>query len=191
MNGNDRKLYDMGEFMYLKDILIRDLQQLLYINNELGVKDIIKCYFKYPCYKLIVYLRLTKYLKDKKKLILLFGICRLKYRKLSIKLGIQIPYDTEIGKGFSIHHYSCIVIHGKSKIGENFNIRQGVTIGDVNKRVPVIGNNVYVGAGAKIIGDIVIGNNVIIGANSVVTKNISDNCIVAGIPAKVIRKIEV
>lgn len=175
--------------MTLIDILKSDLKQLLYTSNEINFKNIIKAYFKYPCYKYVVYLRLCNYFKEKKILTLLFIIYRLKYRRLSIKLGIQIPYDTKIGEGLSIHHYSCIVIHGNSVIGKNLNIRQGVTIGDVNSKVPIIGDNVYIGAGAKIIGDVKVGSNVIIGANAVVTRDIPDNTIVGGIPAKIIRKI--
>lgn len=175
--------------MKLKEILIKDLQQLLYTHDNLSFKDIIKAYFKYPCYSYIVNFRLCNYLKEKKLLIIFFIIFRINYRRLSIKLGIQIPYTTKIKEGFSIHHYSCIVIHGKSIIGKNLNIRQGVTIGDVNSKVPIIGDNVYIGAGAKIIGDVKVGSNVIIGANAVVTRDIPDNTIVGGIPAKIIRKI--
>lgn len=75
-------------------------------------------------------------------------------------------------------------------IGENCNIGQGVTIGIAGrgekKGVPQIGNKVYIAPGAKIIGKIIIGNNVMIGANSVVTKDVPDNAVVAGVPAKII-----
>lgn len=84
-----------------------------------------------------------------------------------------------------------IVIHGKSKIGSRVILGQGITIGRQldPSGVPVIGNDVYISAGARILGDIKIGNNVIIGANSVVLKDIPDNSIVAGVPAKLIRTI--
>lgn len=176
--------------MRLKKILIKDLQKLLCTDGELSFKDLIKYYFKYPCYKYVVNFRLCNYLSKKKSLIIFFCLFRLNFRRLSIKLGIQMPYTTKIGEGFSIHHYSCIVIHGDSIIGKNLNIRQGVTIGEVNSKVPIIGNDVYIGAGAKVIGKVVIGNNVIIGANSVVTKDVPDNSVVAGVPAKIIRNIK-
>ena len=75
-------------------------------------------------------------------------------------------------------------------IGDNVNISQGVTIGQTNrgkrKGVPVIGNGVYIGPGAKVIGKVTIGNNVAIGANAVVTEDVPDNACVAGVPAKIV-----
>lgn len=105
--------------------------------------------------------------------------------------GAYIPYEVEIGKGSKFGYGGLgIVLHPRVKIGENVIIAQQVTIGGKSKiyDVPVIGNDVFIGAGAKILGNITIGSNVIIGANSVVVKSVSDNCVVAGIPAKVIKK---
>ena len=104
--------------------------------------------------------------------------------------GIQIPSATRIGKGFYIGHYGTIIVNAKAIIGDNVNISQGVTIGQANrgqhKGVPVIGNEVYIGPGAKIVGKVVIGNNVAIGANAVVTNDVPDNACVAGVPARII-----
>lgn len=86
-----------------------------------------------------------------------------------------------------IFHYNCIVINGNAKIGKNFTIRHGVTVYDVNGKTPIIGDNVTVGAGAKIIGGIKIGNNVVIGANAVVNKDVPDNCVVVGVPARIVK----
>lgn len=82
-----------------------------------------------------------------------------------------------------------VVIHERCKIGSNCMIGQGVTIGGKSRHymVPEIGDNVYVSAGARILGPVVIGDNVIIGANSVVIKDVENNTIVAGVPAKVIK----
>jgi serine O-acetyltransferase len=75
-------------------------------------------------------------------------------------------------------------------IGDNCNISQGVTIGEANrgprKGTPVIGNNVYIGPGAKIIGAVHIGNNVAVGANCVVTRDVPDGAVVVGVPGRVI-----
>ena len=86
---------------------------------------------------------------------------------------------------------SCVV-HKDTKIGERVIIGQNTTIGRSLDPAdfPTIGNDVYISAGARIIGNIHVGNNVIIGANAVVNKNVEDNCIVAGVPTKVIRKID-
>lgn len=96
----------------------------------------------------------------------------------------------KIGKGFYIGHFGTIVVHSSAVIGDNVNISQGVTIGATNRGnrqgIPTIGNQVYIGPGAKIIGKITVGNNVAIGANAVVTKDVPDNAVVAGVPAKII-----
>ena len=105
-------------------------------------------------------------------------------------IGIQIPLYATIGKGFSIKHYSGIVINGYSTIGECCTIFQDVTIGrsffGKNKGVPQIGDKVILFPGNKVIGGITIGDNVVIGANAVVTTDIPNNSVVAGMPAKVV-----
>lgn len=95
----------------------------------------------------------------------------------------------KIGGGLIIQHgFSTIV--SAEKIGKNCKIYQQVTIGYNHKlQAPILGDNVEVCCGAKIIGGCRIGNNVIIGANSVVTKDVPANSVVAGVPAKIIRKL--
>lgn len=105
-----------------------------------------------------------------------------------------VPYTAEIGKDtkFAYGGIGC-VIHSRTSIGERVIIGQNTTIGRSldPEDIPTIGNDVYISAGSRIIGKIHVGNNVIIGANAVVNKNIPDNSIVAGVPAKVIRSIDV
>lgn len=104
--------------------------------------------------------------------------------------GIEISPDAKIGKGLFIGHLSCIVIGETSKIGKYSSVHQGVTIGGAGRGkfhgFPTIGDCVYFGAGAKVLGKINIGNNVMIGANAVVVKSIPDNSVVGGVPAKVL-----
>jgi serine O-acetyltransferase len=105
-----------------------------------------------------------------------------------------IPVSANIGKG-SVFAYGAIgvVIHANAHIGQGCVLGQGITIGaaegyisnKVNK-CPIIGDNCYIGAGAKIIGDIRIGNNCQIGASAVVLKDVPDNSVVVGIPARIV-----
>lgn len=91
------------------------------------------------------------------------------------------------GGAYFPHPYATYV-HARS-IGANFSCRNCTTIGKTDKGNPIIGNNVTVGANCVIIGNITIGDNVVIGAGSVVNKSIPSNCIIAGVPAKVIRQL--
>lgn len=112
------------------------------------------------------------------------------YILLSMFLGIQIPRGAKIGGGLKIYHFGCIVLNPETIIGNNCTLRQGVTIGNKNDiyDVPVIGDNVDIGAGAKVLGKIKIGNNVSIGANAVVLVDVPDNSIAVGVPARVLKK---
>ena len=105
-----------------------------------------------------------------------------------------VPYTTIIGKDtkFAYGGIGCVV-HGRATIGERVIIGQNTTIGRSldPEDFPTIGNDVYISAGARVIGNIKVGNNVIIGANAVVNKDVPDNCIVAGVPARVIRNVDV
>lgn len=103
----------------------------------------------------------------------------------------SVPYRCKIGKNTKFAYGGIgVVIHERAVIGEHCMIGQGATIGGKSKQynVPCIGDYVYIAAGVRIIGEVNIGNNVIIGANAVVTKDIPDNCMVAGVPAKIIRE---
>lgn len=113
----------------------------------------------------------------------------LKLNKYKYKYGFDIPAEVKIGKGFYIGHSGGVVISSKAIIGNNCNISHGITIGNnprgKRKGFPIIGDNVYIGPGAIIIGNVRIGNNVAIGANAVVIDDIPDNAVVVGIPGKV------
>lgn len=103
----------------------------------------------------------------------------------------SVPASCTIGAGTKFGYGGiAVVIHARSVIGRNCMIGQCVTIGGKSGwyEVPIIGDNVHVNAGARIIGPVRIGNNVEIGANAVVVKDVPDNCIVAGVPAKIIKE---
>jgi serine O-acetyltransferase len=129
-----------------------------------------------PGVRFMVCFRILNSLKNKSRLIA--APFFLYYKHLKIKFGFDISYRTRIGRGFYIGHFGGIVVHGDAVIGENCNISQGVTIGISNHGpkagTPVIGNNVFIGPGAVILGAIKIGDNVTIGANCVVNTDLPD-----------------
>ena len=106
-------------------------------------------------------------------------------------LGIELPCEATVGRGFTIEHVGAIVISGDAVFGDDCVIRNGVTVGLRNRNhrgSPVIGHRVDIGAGAKLLGPIRIGNDVAIGANAVVLCDVPDNCIAVGIPAQIKRR---
>lgn len=113
-----------------------------------------------------------------------------------VSFSINIHPNVKIGEKFMIGHPECIVIHSNSVIGDNVTIAQGVTLGGTTGKIksgrdaPIIGDNVFIGAGAKILGPVKIGKNSIIGANAVVITDIPNNSVAVGIPAKGMKKIE-
>ena len=138
----------------------------------------------------VFWMRTCRYTKKNRGFYIFYLFARYFYLRLRYKLNISIPFDTEIGSGFFISHFGGIVVNQKSIIGINCNISQGVTIGQSNrgkrKGFPVVGDNVYIGPGAKIFGAVTVGNNVAIGANCVVTKDVPDNAVVVGVPCRII-----
>lgn len=111
-------------------------------------------------------------------------------RHYSFAYGIDISPKTIIGPGLYIGHYGGIVISSDAIIGKNCEISHDVTIGIHNRGryrgVPEIGDNVYIGPGAKIFGKIVIGSNVAIGANSVINRDAPDSSVVVGAPGRIV-----
>jgi serine O-acetyltransferase len=119
---------------------------------------------------------------------LLSLIYRIWFKLVQIATGIELPCEAQIGQNFIIDHFGGIIVSGYAKFGNNCRIRNGVVVG--LRRIdepcaPTIGDNVDIGAGAKILGPITIGNNVIIGANAVVICDVPDYCVAIGVPAVV------
>lgn len=110
------------------------------------------------------------------------------HHRLAIKLGFTIPINV-FGPGLNIHHHGYIVVNAHAKVGANCNIQQGVNIGQNygSDNCPIIGDNVYLGPGCKLFGNIQIANDIAVGANSVVTHSfLKEGVTIAGVPAKVI-----
>jgi serine O-acetyltransferase len=106
--------------------------------------------------------------------------------------NVDIHPGATIGKRFFIDHGACVVIGETAEIGNDVTLYHGVTLGGTSwsrhKRHPTLGDNVLVGAGAKILGPITLGNNVRVGANSVVVKDVPPCCTVIGIPGRIIQQ---
>ncbi|MBF4988574.1 serine acetyltransferase [Methylophilus sp. 14] len=111
------------------------------------------------------------------------------FRAIETLTGISLPKGANVGPGLRIWHFGNIFINSGAIIGKNCTLRQGVTIGNRHEdgALPVIGDNVDIGAYAQILGGVRIGNNVKIGAMSVVLEDIPANSTAVGIPAKVIK----
>ena len=101
--------------------------------------------------------------------------------------GCVIGAGVKFSYGLVLMHPVGIVINSKVSGGKNVIIESGVVIGDEKGQAPLLGDNIFIGSGAKIIGGVRIGNNVKIGANAVVVKDVPDNVTVVGIPAKIIQ----
>lgn len=171
--------------MKLIEIIKNDIYRY-YGKNKLNIKDKITMDKEL---KFIISYRKANYYRNN-KLKKYFYI--LKHKRFSKKCACQLPYTLTIGKGFYIGHLSGIIINPKVIFGDNVNVAQGVTIGQENrgkrKGTPVIGNEVWIGANAVVVGKIKIGNNVLIAPNSYVNFDVPDNSIVIGNPGKIINK---
>lgn len=147
----------------------------------------LEIFFCYPCVHAMISHRINHFLHR----IRLRGLARFLSQVSRFFTQIEIHPAAKIGKNLLIDHGSGVVIGETTIIGDNCTIYQGVTLGgtgkETGKRHPTIGNNVFIGSGAKILGNITIGNNCKIGANSVVLRDIPDNSTAVGIPAKIIK----
>lgn len=108
------------------------------------------------------------------------------YKAVQVIAGIELPCEAVVGKGFVIDHSGGVVVSGYARFGDRCRIRTGVVVGLARVEdpcAPEFGDDVDVGAGAKVLGRIRIGNGVRIGANAVVLQDVPDGCVAAGVPA--------
>lgn len=174
----------MGFFDYLKQeiAVIRERDPAIKSTWEV---------FLYPSFTAILKYRKAHKLYEKKH----YYRARRISQKTARKTGIEIHPGAQIGEGFFIDHGHGVVIGETAIIGDNVTLYQGVTLGgtgkEQGKRHPTVGNNVMIGAGAKVLGSVTIGNNCKIGAGSVVLKDIPDNSTVVGVPGRVVMRNDV
>lgn len=174
----------------LDAVLKEDLSR--YNNIRPSFKDWLISNESWFLFNFMRHVRFLEYYSNRKgwkKLAYLYHLY--KYKKYSSKLHITL-YPFTVGGGLRIYHYGSFTHIGPNcKIGKNCTIQPGVVFGnkyeDETDGEIIVGDNCYFGLGAKILGSVTIGNNVIVGANAVITKDVPDNAIVAGVPAKIIR----
>lgn len=166
----------------LKEYLIKDKKALGRNTKRPKLCDYI---WKYE-----ILLRKCEYYNNTKRGLvsnIVFAFLKYRRKKLGIKMSFSIPLNV-FGKGLSIAHAGDIIVNPGAQIGDYCRIHVGVNIGTQagkSKKAPHIGNNCYIGPGAKLFGEIELGNNIAIGANAVVNKSFHEDCItIAGVPAK-------
>ncbi len=158
---------------------------LFRFNRKQGVLNQLLTAIKHVEFRQVVLLRLYQSKK-------LHSLSRLLLRCNTIKTGIQIGYKTQIGCGLVIVHFGFIAVNNEVTIGDNCTLYPGVVVGmsfrGEKRGNPIIGNNVWIGANAVVVGNVSIGNDVLIAPLSYVNFDVPDHSIVIGNPAKIIRR---
>ncbi len=143
--------------------------------------------FLYSGFHAVFWHRLSHWLYKKKR----YTLARFVSQTIRFFTGIEIHPGAKIGRGLFIDHGMGVIIGETTEIGDNCTIYQGVTLGgtgkDVGKRHPTLGNNVLVGAGAKVLGPFKVGDNSKIAANAVVLSEVPDNSTCVGVPARIVK----
>lgn len=162
----------------LKDLINNDLWRYGYkTEKEIGFWQLLELYG----YRYTKIMRKTKFYKERHNIIR-YAWNRIRLSHMTIKYGFSIPYSLNVGCGLYLGHFGNIVVNCKAVIGNNVNLSQGVTIGLANggkkPGVPTIGNNVWIGANATVVGGINVGNDVMIAPNTFVNFDVPDHSVV-------------
>ncbi len=162
--------------------LKHDLNRVL--ENDPAARTKLEVFLLYPSIHALIAYRISHFFYKHK----LFFIARLISQISRFFTGIEIHPGATIGRGLFIDHGMGVVIGETAEVGDDVTLYHGVTLGgtgkDKGKRHPTVGDNVVIGAGAKVLGPILVGDNAKIGANAVVVKNVPNGATAVGIPAK-------
>lgn len=176
-------------------LISSDWKRYLRLHKKMNPLIFLIVLFRNPGMHFSVFYRLESFLLSSKSIFLrIIGAILYPFYFIETYyiLNIDISPRVKIGKGLYIHNQG-IVVADKTKAGNNLSLIGPLTLGvkalGENSKVPVLGDNVTVYAGARIVGDVIIGDNVKIAANAAVVKNVPSNCIVGGVPAKIIKRI--
>ncbi|MBM7870517.1 serine O-acetyltransferase [Clostridium pascui] len=157
------------------------------LKNDPAARNRLEVLLLYPSIHALINHRMAHFFYKRN----MFFMARLISQMSRFFTGIEIHPGATIGKGLFIDHGMGVVIGETAEVGNNVIMYHGVTLGGTGKnkgkRHPTVGNNVVIGAGAKILGPISLGTSSKIGANAVVLKDVPENCTAVGIPAKVVK----
>ncbi len=157
-----------------------------------GRRDFLTQWFRESGFRYTVVMRVCAYLRSQQwSRYGLYHLCLWKHHRMQIRHGAHIEYSSQIGGGLYLGHLVSIVTNTRCVIGSNCTLSHGVTIGKTHDRskhpgVPVIGDRVYLGCGAAILGGIKIGDDAVIAPNAVVVSDVPAGAVVGGIPARVL-----
>lgn len=167
--------------------------RLIYLDYKQYGEPFLYLLFFGPGFKYSFHHRLCYFFRQHKVLFFpLYVMWMLYLKHLTYLVGIQTASNKQLPERFCVAHFGGITFFPE-KCGSGVYLRQGVTVGNRGRtgdRHPILGDNIEFGANAVVIGPITVGNNVTIGANSVVTKDVPDNVVVAGAPARIIKRKE-
>ena len=156
-------------------------------DRDPAARNAFEILFLYPGFHAVFWHRLSHWLYKKKR----YTLARWVSQTIRSWTGIEIHPGAKLGKGLFIDHGMGVIIGETTEIGDNCTIYQGVTLGgtgkDIGKRHPTIGNNVLIGAGAKVLGPFKVGDNSKIAANAVVLSEVPENCTCVGVPARIVK----
>lgn len=175
-------------FAELKAYLAADLFRY---EGRVSARAFLKHFFFTPGFNYTVWLRACVWAKSAGGLgKVTFPFLKWRLLHSRYKYGIAIAERTIVGPGLFINRFGGIYVHHDVVIGSNVNITHGTMLGYMNRGAregsPIIGNEVFFGSGAKVIGKVRVGDNAAIGVNAVVTKDVPDNGVAVGLPAKII-----
>ncbi len=159
----------------------------LIASRDPAAKSTLEVFLLYPGFHALIYHRIAHWFYKRK----LFFLARLTSQYSRFMTGIEIHPGATIGRGLFMDHGMGIVMGETAEVGDNCTIYHQVTLGgtgkDKGKRHPTIGNNVLIGAGAKLLGPIVIGDNVMVGAGSIVLESVLPDTTIAGTKARAVK----
>lgn len=172
-----------------KRFLERSKSDLYRYNGARGVVGFLRVWWREPGFRLVCHMRLCRALRETPATRWgVYHLVKFFYGRSCVRYGVYLDPSMELGGGLFLPHPCAIIVNRRVAIGANCNLSQGVTIGVGNRGsypgVPIIGNRVFIGPGAVILGGISVGDGAAIGANAVATRPVEAGAVAVGSPAR-------